>query len=204
MPISTIWPLILVPDCIHLQRKRSLGTLEMEKRETTVQLKQSHFQDLNIETRHRAAFPLHPLNPLSFSLFLSLSNRRLSPSGTEQRNPARRGEIERTQGSKRTQESTRGNGMVQQEGRNCSEIGGGLEARHRRKGGNNGDCRSFRIARKLQTTSMHPPSFLYLQRSPPGETIAGSRYPCRQPRRIPTLLLFLRGSGRSFDLPGKL
>ena len=112
MPISTIWPLILAPDCIHLHRRRNLGTLEMEKRETTVQLKQSHFQDLNIETRHRAAFPLHPLNPLSFSLpfslslslFLSLSNRRLSPSGTEQRNPGRRGEIERTQGSKRTQE----------------------------------------------------------------------------------------------------
>lgn len=104
----------------------------------------------------------------------------------------------------REHKSTRGNGMVQQEGRNCSEIEGGLEARHRRKGGNNGDCRSFRIARKLQTTSMHPPSFLYLQRSPPGETIAGSRYSCRQPRRIPTLLLFLRGSGRSFDLPAKL
>ena len=128
MPISTIWPLILAPDCIHLHRRRNLGMLEMEKRETTVQLKQSHFQDLNIETRHRAAFPLHPLNPLSFSLPFSLSlSLSLSfflsqiddflpvelSSGTlggEERSRERR--------EAREHKSTRGNGMVQQEGRN--------------------------------------------------------------------------------------
>ena len=215
MPISTIWPLILAPDCIHLHRRRNLGTLEMEKRETTVQLKQSHFQDLNIETRHRAAFPLHPLNPLSFSLpfslslslSLSLSFSLKSTTFSQWNWAAEPWEERRDRENAGKQENTRAQGETEwysRRGETSSEIEGGLQARHRRKGGNNGDCRSFRIARKLQTTSMHPPSFLYLQRSPPGETIAGSRYSCRQPRRIPTLLLFLGGSGRSFDLPGKL